>query len=100
MAAMPLLERDRPLAVLSAAIERAVRGSGSVVAVLGEAGIGKTSLLDELARRVCDDVRVLHAGCEALFTPRPLGPLYDLAPELDVDPDAPRERLFPAVFAA
>jgi hypothetical protein len=38
---MPLLERDRPLAVLSAAVERAVGGGGSVVAVLGEAGSGR-----------------------------------------------------------
>src|SRR6266581_2141563 len=36
---MALLERDRPLAALSAAVERAVRGGGSVIAVLGEAGI-------------------------------------------------------------
>ena len=45
-------------------------------------------------------LRVLRAGCEALFTPRPLGPLHDLAPELGVDAAAPRERLFPAVLAA
>src|SRR5262245_24578416 len=97
---MPLLERDSPLAELSAAADRAADGAGSVVAVLGEAGIGKTSLLDELSRRVADRVRVLQAGCEALFTPRPLGPLYDIAPELGVDAGAPRERLFPAVLAA
>src|SRR5437773_1422378 len=97
---MPLLERDHPLAELSAAVERAVGGGGSVVAVLGEAGIGKTSLLDEWAAGAADRVRVLRGGCEALFTPRPLGPLYDVAPELGVDPDTPRERLFPAVLAA
>ena len=97
---MPLLERDRPLAELSSAVKRALDHTGSVVAVVGEAGIGKTSLLDELARQVTNRVRVLRAGCEALFTPRPLGPLHDVAPDLDVDADAPRERLFPAVLAA
>ena len=97
---MSLLERDRPLAELSSAVDRALDDCGGVVAVVGEAGIGKTSLLDELARRVADRVRVLWAGCEALFTPRPLGPLHDLAAELNVDPDAARERLFPAVLTA
>lgn len=97
---MRLLERDRPLAELSAAVDCALDHNGSVIAVIGEAGIGKTSLLDELAHRVSDRVRVLRAGCEALFTPRPLGPLHDIAPELGVDADAPRERLFPAVLAA
>ncbi|HVR40945.1 MAG TPA: AAA family ATPase [Thermoanaerobaculia bacterium] len=97
---MSLLERDRPLAELTAAVDRALENSGSVVAVVGEAGIGKTSLLDELARHVTDRVRVLWAGCEALFTPRPLGPLHDIAHELEIDADAPRERLFPAVLAS
>jgi DNA-binding CsgD family transcriptional regulator/tetratricopeptide (TPR) repeat protein len=97
---MSLLERDRPLADLTSAVDRALADNGSVVAVIGEAGIGKTSLLDALARQVPDRMRVLRAGCEALFTPRPLGPLHDIAAELDVDPDAPRERLFPAVLAA
>jgi predicted ATPase/DNA-binding CsgD family transcriptional regulator len=97
---MSLLERDHLLADLAAAADRALEDNGGVVAVVGEAGIGKTSLLDALARQVADRMRVVWAGCEALFTPRPLGPLHDIAAELEVDPDAPRERLFPAVLAA
>jgi DNA-binding CsgD family transcriptional regulator len=97
---MSLLERDHPLADLAAAAGRALEDNGGVVAVVGEAGIGKTSLLGALARQVADRMRVVWAGCEALFTPRPLGPLHDIAPELGIDPDAPRERLFPAVLAA
>jgi DNA-binding CsgD family transcriptional regulator/tetratricopeptide (TPR) repeat protein len=97
---MSLLERDRQLAELSSAVDRALQNSGGVVAVAGEAGIGKTSLLDTLARQAADRVRVLWAACEALFTPRPLGPLHDLAPALGIDADAPREGLFPAVLAA
>ena len=48
----------------------------------------------------------LWSGCEALFTPRPLGPLYDVAGALGAEVDAllagdrNRERLFPAVLAA
>ena len=97
---MSLLERDHPLAELSSAVDRALDHCGGVVAIIGEAGIGKTSLLDELAKNVADRMRVIWAGCEALFTPRPLGPLHDIAPELQVDPDAPREQLFPAALAA
>ena len=97
---MRLLERDRPLAELSSAVDRSLENSGGVIAVTGEAGIGKTSLLDELVQRVAHRVRILRAGCEALFTPRPLGPLHDIAPDLGIDPDAPRERLFPDFLAA
>src|SRR5688572_5620096 len=89
---MQLLERDEVLAELS------TLGPGTAVAILGEAGVGKTTVLREFARRTPS--RVLIAGCEALFTPRPLGPLYDLAEDLGVDPDLSRERLFPSVLAA
>jgi DNA-binding CsgD family transcriptional regulator/tetratricopeptide (TPR) repeat protein len=89
---MTLLERDDVLAELSS-FDR-----GRTVAIVGEAGIGKTSLLHEFANRCTD--RVLRAGCEALFTPRPLGPLYDIAADLDLDVEVPREKLFPAALAA
>lgn len=75
----------------------AAAGRGRVVAVLGEAGVGKTSLLNEAMRR--SRIRTIATGCEALFTPRPLGPLYDIGGELKVDLDGRRERLFPAVLA-
>jgi DNA-binding SARP family transcriptional activator len=45
----PLVGRDGELAQLRAALEGAQRGEGSLVAVLGDAGIGKTRVLDELA---------------------------------------------------
>ena len=96
---MSLLERERPIAELLSAVDRTFTDGGRVVAVVGEAGIGKTSLLDTVARQVCERMRVVWAGCEALFTPRPLGPLHDIAPELGIDASAPREQLFPAVLA-
>jgi DNA-binding CsgD family transcriptional regulator len=95
---MLLLERDHLLTEMSSLIAAAAEGHGSAVAVLGEAGIGKTSLLDEAARRA--SIRTISTGCEALFTPRPFGPIFDVASELNVDLDAPRERLFPAVLTA
>ncbi len=73
-----LLERDHSLAAL-AELMAGVRatGTGRLVLVGGEAGVGKTSLL----RWFCDseDARVLWGGCEPLRTPRPLGPLWDIA---------------------
>jgi len=47
----PLLGRDRELAALAAAWERARHGQGQVVIVEGEPGEGKTRLIDELTTR-------------------------------------------------
>ncbi|HET6683403.1 MAG TPA: AAA family ATPase, partial [Gaiella sp.] len=78
-AAPGLLERDGVLARLTAAYDDAVAGTGRLVLVAGEAGIGKTALV----RRLCDGlgpmVETLHGGCDPLQTPRPLGPFLDLA---------------------
>jgi DNA-binding CsgD family transcriptional regulator/tetratricopeptide (TPR) repeat protein len=78
-----LIERDEPLESLLGAARRAAAGQGGVAIVGGEAGIGKTSLLREFARHVGKNHRVFWGGCEALVTPRPFGPLQDMAPALD-----------------
>ena len=48
---MELLEREGALAALGEAHDAAVLGAGRVVFVTGEAGIGKTSLVNEFAAR-------------------------------------------------
>jgi DNA-binding CsgD family transcriptional regulator len=79
---MDLLDRDAALGDLEMALEHAVRGEGRVALVRGEAGIGKTALVDCFVRRHPSRVRVLWGGCDALFTPRPLGPLHDIAAQI------------------
>jgi len=76
-----LLEREHPLEVLDERAHRAAAGHGSVVLVTGEAGIGKTALLRAVTELV--RVPVLWGMCDSLSTPRPLGPLRDVAHDLD-----------------
>jgi predicted ATPase/DNA-binding CsgD family transcriptional regulator len=56
--------RLEELQTLEAARVRAANGEPAVVLVGGEAGVGKTRLVAELAARwAADGVRVLHGGC-------------------------------------
>ncbi|HSJ84731.1 MAG TPA: AAA family ATPase [Acidimicrobiia bacterium] len=79
-----LLERDGLLARLEHLVGLAGDGAGSVAMIAGEAGAGKTSLMNELAHRIEGQGRVLIGGCDPLATPRPLSPLLDIA----ADPEA------------
>ncbi|MEV1021268.1 AAA family ATPase [Streptomyces sp. NPDC050264] len=73
-----ILERDLELERLAAAVRDATDGAGSVVLVLGEAGIGKSSLVRALPRVLPRGARLLVGHCDDLATGRPLGPLRDL----------------------
>lgn len=84
---MPLLERGALLAALRAH-EDAVRvGHGRLVVVAGEAGAGKTSLV----QAAFPDA--VWGYCEPLSTPRPLGPFRDLAAQLICSVPARRNAL-------
>jgi DNA-binding CsgD family transcriptional regulator/tetratricopeptide (TPR) repeat protein len=74
-----LLERDELLDELRRETATAARGEGRLVVLEGEAGVGKTSVLRSVAARPGSGVRVLWGACDALATPRPLGPLADMA---------------------
>jgi DNA-binding NarL/FixJ family response regulator len=87
---VPLLERDNESDILRAQWNRARAGHGGVVIVTGEPGAGKTSLVQLFAQECADDAPVLWGACDPLSTPRPLGPLHDVANELD---DAVRDAL-------
>ncbi|MGA3155936.1 MAG: AAA family ATPase [Steroidobacteraceae bacterium] len=75
---MDLLERERNLADLNGWFESVTDRSGCVVLVGGEAGVGKTVLIQQFSDRP-HGARVLWGACDALFTPQPLAPLYDIA---------------------
>jgi len=66
--AAPFVARERELAKLDAFLAGAVAGHGRVAFVTGEAGSGKTALLDEFARRataVHGALVVAHGSCNA-----------------------------------
>jgi DNA-binding CsgD family transcriptional regulator len=103
---MELLERESHLDHLAEHLRQAEAGHGRVVLVGGEAGVGKSTLVDAFCRRVAHGAEVLRTSCDALSTPGPLGAVRDLAPALGLiidehplDRDA-RDRLFREVLAA
>ena len=63
----PVVGRERERALLGGCLEATLAGQGGLVLVVGEAGIGKTTLVEDLARQV------EAAGCLALW-----GRSYDL----------------------
>jgi len=101
---MELLERAAFLQTLAEYAGEAARGSGRLVLVSGESGMGKTVLLEEFQHQL-PGARWLWGGCDGLLTPRPLGPLFDIGTQLDGEfaalcrGGAPRERLFTGFLA-
>src|SRR5918994_1554191 len=77
---MELWERGSALDLLEQLL-RDSRGGGLVALVGGEAGIGKSALVGEFARRCAGRARVLWGACDSLVTPRALGPLHDIGRE-------------------
>ncbi|HJS94097.1 MAG TPA: AAA family ATPase, partial [Solirubrobacteraceae bacterium] len=75
---MSLLERGEELGLLAKAVEDARGGSGCLVLVAGEAGIGKTSLVRAMRAALPAEVTSVSGGCEPLSVPVPLAPLREL----------------------
>jgi DNA-binding CsgD family transcriptional regulator/tetratricopeptide (TPR) repeat protein len=75
-----LLERGTQLAALAGMLaEVRASSSGRLVAVGGEAGVGKTALLRCFCRAEVRAGHALWGACAPLRTPRPLGPLVAVA---------------------
>jgi len=82
---MQLIEREGCLALLRSTFEATSYEEGHCVFVTGEAGIGKTSLVRAFCQEVKNNCKILQGTCDALFTPRPLAPLYDIAWQMQSD---------------
>src|SRR6266542_2691184 len=76
---MELLERASQRRNMDSALAQAKAGQGCVALVYGEARIGKTKLVEHFVNQHKTSWRILQGVCDSLFTPRPLGPLHDIA---------------------
>jgi len=74
---LPLVDRQRELAVLGASLAPARAGFGSLVELVGETGIGKSRLVEEV-RGQCADMAVLSAACEPYDASTAYGAFRDL----------------------
>jgi len=77
-----LVERDDALTTLTSLVEQAAGGTGALVFLGGEAGVGKTSLSAALTAAVSERLTVRCGGCDNVTTAAALGPLIDAVPEL------------------
>jgi DNA-binding CsgD family transcriptional regulator len=74
---MELIEREELLALLQSEFKKVAGGEGHCLFISGEPGIGKTALVKAFCRQQ-EDSLIYQGACDALFTPRPLAPLYDI----------------------
>ena len=78
-ARLPLFGRDPELAALQGALDAALGAHGALVSVVGEAGLGKSRLVDELLRDPrARGARVARARCSTYGQHRPYGAATDL----------------------
>src|SRR5205814_6319137 len=76
---LPLVGRVSELATLEGAFERTVReGRCHLLTLLGDAGIGKSRLAEELRRRIEGDATTLTGRCPADEAATALQPLYEI----------------------
>jgi DNA-binding CsgD family transcriptional regulator/tetratricopeptide (TPR) repeat protein len=94
-----LLEREVELARLHALLDSAAEGRGRVAFIGGEAGIGKSTLVSSFASEVAGTTRVTVGRCDALATPRALGPFLDVAADLCISTDHDRDALLGQLVA-
>jgi DNA-binding CsgD family transcriptional regulator len=82
--------RDRELRILRDALARAQQGRGSLVLISGEAGIGKTTLVQTIvAEARATEALVLIGQAFDLSATPPYGPWLELTDRFPEDPDLP-----------
>ena len=101
---MQLVERESFFSFLQTKFGQVADSQGHNMLICGEAGIGKSSLVNAFCRQHKDDAVIFQGSCDALTTPRPLAPVYDIASQLRSDlwgnhkHNDDRAALFMAVF--
>src|SRR2546423_7078699 len=89
----PLVGRDHEIGLLLSALDEALAGKGHIVSIVGEAGLGKTRLVDELlADPRALGARVARARCSPYDAHRAYGAISDLLRRaLAIGTNAPTE---------
>jgi DNA-binding CsgD family transcriptional regulator/tetratricopeptide (TPR) repeat protein len=101
--ALNLLERGPVLLELSRFLAEADKGHGRLVFIGGEAGVGKSWLVRRFAELIRERTPLLIGSCDPLSTPRPLGPLRDIADRLghdDIDLSSSKDQIFRDVLTS
>src|ERR1700721_739617 len=102
---MHLLERQEQLDALNRTFRDARNSSGKLILVSGEAGLGKSSLIERFAGEHRREARIVWGACDALATPRALAPVHEIAAQMSVqggragNSEEPREGLFRSIVA-
>ena len=96
--------RDAEMAILRGATEQLINGSGGLIEVIGEPGIGKTRLVDEAVAQA-GEVTALHCDCERTGVGSPYTPVRRLLHQVlgtnsSMDPDTIANCLQDCVAAA
>lgn len=81
---MHLIERQQHLELLNRCFQEARAASGKLALISGEAGVGKSSLVERFVTEHRRDARSLWGACDALATPRALAPVYEIAAQTSV----------------
>jgi class 3 adenylate cyclase/predicted ATPase len=95
----PLVGRELELRELLEFTERDLGGRGGFLGLIGEAGMGKTRLLDELVHRAGPSRDVLYTTCSPRDTASPLHPFARLVRELSRAPGRSADVTFAAFTA-
>src|SRR5579863_7558660 len=91
---MELIERAEHLTALHDKYKDMAAGEGHCIMLSGEAGIGKTALVRAFCQEHRHHAKVYIGTCDALFTPRPLAPVYDIIWQIWEDFPEDRSTLF------
>src|SRR5580693_2577182 len=77
--AMHLLEREQQLATLAQGFSEARAGAGKLILIAGEAGLGKSALVEQFVADTRRHARILWGACDALDRPGARGPVHEIA---------------------